>query len=78
MFLLMAHRSGMSQSAVPRIRRAFGLRPHGTETFRLSSHPAFVEKVSDVVGLYLAPPDRALMLCVDEKPPIQAMQSTAL
>ena len=60
-----------------RIWRAFGLRPHRAETFKLSSDPAFVEKVRDIVGLYLAPPDRALVLCVDEKPQIQAAQGTA-
>ena len=73
----MARRAGMSQTAVSRIWRAFGLRPHRVETFKLSSDPAFVEKVRDVVGLYLAPPDRALVLCVDEKPRIQAAQGTA-
>ena len=73
----MARRSGMSQTAVSRIWRAYGLRPHQAETFKLSSDPAFVEKVRDVVGLYLAPPDRALVLCVDEKPQIQAAQGTA-
>lgn len=73
----MARRAGMSQTAVSRIWRAFGLRPHRTETFKLSSDPAFVEKVRDIVGLYLAPPDRALVLCVDEKPQIQAAQGTA-
>jgi transposase len=73
----MARRTGMSQTAVSRIWRAFGLRPHRAETFKLSSDPAFVEKVRDVVGLYLAPPDRALVLCVDEKPQIQAAQGTA-
>jgi transposase len=72
-----ARRAGMSQTAVSRIRRAFGLRPHRAEGFKLSSDPAFVEKVRDVVGLYLAPPDRALVLCVDEKPQIQAAQGTA-
>ena len=74
---LMARRAAMSQTAVSRIWRAFGLRPHRAETFKLSSDPAFVEKVRDVVGLYLAPPDRALVLCVDEKPQIQAAQGTA-
>lgn len=74
---LMARRTGMSQTAVSRIWRAFGLRPHRAETFKLSSDPAFVEKVRDIVGLYLAPPDRALVLCVDEKPQIQAAQGTA-
>jgi transposase len=73
----MARRAGMSQTAVSRIWRAFGLRPHRSDTFKLSSDPAFVEKVRDVVGLYLAPPDRALVLCVDEKPQIQAAQGTA-
>ena len=73
----MARRSGLSQTAVSRIWRAFGLRPHRAETFKLSSDPAFVEKVRDVVGLYLAPPERALVLCVDEKPQIQAAQGTA-
>ena len=73
----MARRTGMSQSAVSRICHAFGLRPHQADTFKLSADPAFVEKVRDVVGLYLAPPDRALVLCVDEKPQIQAVQGTA-
>jgi len=73
----MARRAGMSQTAVSRIWRAFGLRPHRSETFKLSSDPAFVEKVRDIVGLYLAPPDRAMVLCVDEKPQIQAAQGTA-
>lgn len=54
-----------------------GLRPHRAETFKLSSDPAFVEKVRDIVGLYLAPPERALVLCVDEKPQIQAAPGTA-
>ncbi|HEX2526168.1 MAG TPA: IS630 family transposase [Geminicoccus sp.] len=74
---LMARRAGMSQTAVSRIWRAFGLRPHRVETFKLSTDPAFVEKVRDVVGLYLNPPDRALVLCVDEKPQIQALRPTA-
>lgn len=73
----MARRTGMSQSAVSRIWRAFGLRPHRSETFKLSADPAFVAKVRDIVGLYLAPPERALVLCVDEKPQIQAVQGTA-
>jgi transposase len=73
----MARRAGMSQTAVSRIWRAFGLRPHRAETFKLSSDPAFVEKVRDIVGLYMAPPERALVLCVDEKPQIQAAQGTA-
>src|SRR5919202_4203562 len=61
----MARRAGMSQTAVSRIWRAFGLQPHRVETFKLSSDPAFVDKVRDVVGLYLAPPERAIVLCVD-------------
>jgi transposase len=73
----MAKRAGMSQTAVSRIWRAFGLRPHRAETFKLSTDPAFVDKVRDVVGLYLNPPDRALVLCVDEKPQIQALERTA-
>jgi len=73
----MAKRAGMSQTAVCRIWRAFGLRPHRVEAFKLSTDPAFVDKVRDVVGLYLNPPDRALVLGVDEKPQIQAAQGTA-
>src|ERR671928_588973 len=72
----MARRVGMSQSAVSRIWRAFGLQPHRAETFKLSADPAFIDKVRDVVGLYMAPPDRALVLCVDEKPQIQAVERT--
>ena len=60
-----------------RIWRAFGLQPHRTETFKLSRDPQFVEKVRDVVGLYLAPPERALVLCVDEKTQVQAREPTA-
>src|SRR3954449_159237 len=73
----MARRAGMSQSAVSRIWRAFGLWPHRHETFKLSADPAFIDKVRDVVGLYMAPPARALVLCVDEKPQIQAVARTA-
>jgi transposase len=69
----MAKRAGMSQSAISRIWRAFALQPHRSETFKLSSDPLFIEKVRDVVGLYLNPPDRALVLCVDEKSQIQAL-----
>ncbi len=61
----MARRAGMSQTAVSRIWRAFGLKPHRVETFKLSTDPAFVDKVRDVVGLYMAPPERALVLCVE-------------
>jgi transposase len=73
----MAKATGMSQSAVSRIWRAFGLKPHLTESFRLSNDPLFVEKVRDVVGLYLNPPDAALVLCVDEKTQIQALDRTS-
>lgn len=69
----MAERSGMSQSAVSRIWRAFALQPHRSETFKLSSDPFFVEKVRDIVGLYMNPPKRAVVLCVDEKSQIQAL-----
>lgn len=69
----MAKASGLSQSAISRIWRAFALQPHRTETFKLSSDPLFIEKVRDIVGLYLNPPDRALVLCVDEKSQIQAL-----
>ena len=73
----MARQVGMSQTMVSRIWRAFGLQPHRAETFKLSRDPAFIDKVRDVVGLYLDPPDRALVLCVDEKPQIQAVEGTA-
>jgi transposase len=74
---LLAARLGMSQTAIARIWRAFGLAPHRTETFKLSTDPQFVSKVRDIVGLYLAPPERAMVLCVDEKPSIQATSDTA-
>src|SRR5215218_910154 len=67
---------GLSQTAVARIWRAFGLKPHLRESFKLSTDPFFVEKVRDVVGLYLAPPDRAIVLCVDEKSQVQALDRT--
>ncbi len=73
----LAAQLGMSQSAVSRIWRAFGLQPHRSETFKLSRDPLFIDKVRDVVGLYLNPPERALVLCVDEKPQIQATEGTA-
>ncbi|CAA2137681.1 IS630 family transposase [Methylobacterium bullatum] len=73
----MARRVGMSQSMVSRVWRAFGLQPHKTDTFKLSTDPAFVDKVRDVVGLYMAPPHRAVVLCVDEKPQIQTLTGTA-
>ena len=69
----MAKESGLSQSSVSRIWRAFGLQPHRVETFKLSTDPYFVDKVHDVVGLYLDPPERALVFCVDEKSQIQAL-----
>ena len=72
----MAKRAGLSQSAVSRIWRAFALAPHRSENFQLSKDPLFVEKVRDIVGLYLAPPERALLLCVDEKSQIQALDRT--
>jgi len=72
----MARASGLTQSAVSRIWRAFALQPHRTETFKLSKDPLFIEKVRDIVGLYLAPPARALVLCVDEKSQIQALDRT--
>src|SRR4051794_25893897 len=72
----MAKASGISTSTVHRIWRAFSLQPHRSETFKLSTDPLFVEKVRDIVGLYLNPPDRALVLCVDEKSQIQALDRT--
>ncbi len=73
----MAKATGMSQSAVSRIWRAFGLKPHLTESFKLSPDPQFIEKVRDIVGLYLNPPEAAVVLCVDEKSQIQALDRTA-
>lgn len=67
---------GLSQTAVSRIWRAFGLKPHRQESFKLSTDPFFVEKVRDIVGLYLSPPDRAIVLCVDEKTQVQALDRT--
>src|SRR5438067_2038117 len=67
---------GLSQTAVSRIWRAFGLKPHRQGSFKLSADPFFVEKVRDVVGLYLNPPDRAIVLCVDEKSQVQALDRT--
>jgi transposase len=73
----MARATGMSQTAISRIWRAFGLKPHLTETWKLSTDPQFIDKVRDVVGLYLDPPEAALVLCVDEKSQIQALDRTA-
>ncbi len=69
----LARRSGVSQTMVSRIWRAFALQPHRVEGFKLSKDPLFIEKVRDIVGLYLNPPDQALVLCVDEKAQIQAL-----
>jgi transposase len=69
----MAAATGMSQTAVSKIWRAFGLQPHRAESFKLSTDPQFIEKVRDVVGLYLDPPERAVVLCTDEKSQIQAL-----
>ena len=72
----MARESGLSHTTVRRIWAAFSVQPHRSETFKLSSDPLFVDKVRDIVGLYLSPPDRALVLCVDEKSQIQALDRT--
>jgi len=72
----MAQACGLSRGTVHRIWRAFALQPHRTETFKLSTDPLFIEKVRDIVGLYLHPPERALVLCVDEKSQIQALDRT--
>src|SRR4051812_40855452 len=73
----MAREVGLTQSAVHRIWKAFGLQPHRQETWKLSRDPQFIDKVRDVVGLYLNPPERAVVLCVDEKSQIQALDRTA-
>ena len=70
---LLARETGVSDTTILRVWRAFGLQPHRTESFSLSRDPQFVEKVRDVVGLYMNPPDNALVLCVDEKSQIQAL-----
>jgi transposase len=72
----MAKACGLSQTAVSRIWRAFVLQPHRSETFKLSKDPLFIEKVRDIVGLYLNPPDKALVLCADEKSQVQALDRT--
>lgn len=69
----MAAQSGLSHTTIRRIWGAFGLQPHRSETFKLSSDPLFVDKVQDIVGLYMSPPNRAVVLCVDEKSQIQAL-----
>jgi len=73
---MMAKKLGLSQSTVSRIWRAFGLKPHRAETFQISQDPYFIEKVRDIVGLYMNPPLNALVLCVDEKSQIQALNRT--
>ena len=73
----MATATGFSHTAIRRSWNAFGLQPHRTETFKLSSDPLFVDKVRDIVGLYLKPPNHALVLCVDEKSQIQALDRTS-
>ena len=72
----MAKEAGLSHTSIWRIWGAFGLQPHRAESFKLSSDPHFVDKVRDIVGLYMSPPDRALVLCVDEKSQIQALDRT--
>jgi transposase len=73
----MAKESGLSKSTVGRIWKAFGLKPHLVDTFKISTDPQFIDKVRDVVGLYLDPPEKALVLCVDEKSQIQALDRSA-
>lgn len=72
----MAQAVGLSQTAISKMWRAFGLKPHRVDTFKISTDPHFVDKVHDVVGLYLNPPERAIVLCVDEKTGIQALDRT--
>jgi transposase len=73
----MAAETGLSKSTVGRIWKSFGLKPHQVDTFKISNDPQFVDKVRDVVGLYLDPPEKALVLCVDEKSQIQALDRSA-
>ena len=72
----MARAVGHAPSTIHRIWQAFGLQPHRSETFKLSTDPQLIEKVRDIVGLYLNPPERALVLCADEKSQIQALDRT--
>ena len=72
----MARHAGLSRATVARIWKAFALQPHRSETFKLSPDPQFIEKVRDVVGLYMNPPENAVVLCVDEKSQIQALERT--
>jgi transposase len=73
----MAAQSGLSKSTIGRVWKAFGLKPHLVDTFKLSNDPQFIDKVRDVVGLYLDPPEKALVLAVDEKSQIQALDRSA-
>src|ERR1039458_8834136 len=73
---MLAAKTGLSQSTISRVWQAFGLKPHRTENFHLSSDPLLIDKVRDIVGLYLDPPHHALVLCVDEKSQIQALSLT--
>jgi transposase len=73
----LARALGLNQTAISRIWRAFALAPHRSESFKLSQDPLFIDKVRDIVGLYMDPPARALVLCVDEKSQIQALERTA-
>ncbi len=73
----MAAETGLSKSTVGRIWKAFGLKPHQVDTFKISNDPQFIDKVRDVVGLYLDPPEKALVLCVDEKSHIQALDRSS-
>ena len=72
----LAKATGLSRMTISRIWRAFGLQPHRTDTFKLSPDPLLIEKVRDIVGLYMNPPDHALVFCVDEKTQIQALDRT--
>ena len=72
----MAERSGVSKSTVARWFGLLGMQPHGQQTFKLSTDPLFVEKVRDIVSLYLNPPDYAVVLCIDEKSQVQALERT--
>ena len=73
----MAKATGFSHMTISRVWRAFGLQPHRTETFKLSPDPLLIPKIRDIVGLYMHPPDHAVVLCVDEKSQIQALDRTA-
>ena len=73
---LMARKTGLSQTAIVRIWHAFGLQLHRVENFKFSKNPQFVEKVRDIVGFYMNPPDHAIVLCVDEKSQVQALNRT--